>query len=378
MNQASARFLSLDIFRGLIIALMIIVNTPGSGAAPFAPLLHAKWFGFTLADLIFPSFLFAMGTSMSFSINKFAALSNSEVLSKIFKRSILLFITGFLMYWFPFFDYNSSGDLIISPISEIRIMGVLQRIALCYLFASLMIHFLSTKKVIYLSILLLLGYWILLLFGNPDDPYSLTGHIGHYIDEFLLGKDHLYKHTIDVVYDPEGILSTFPAIVNVIIGFFAGKFIQKKEKNYEPVAKLLMISAVLIVLAFCWNPFFPFCKKIWTSSFVLLTSGIDLTIIAIFFYVVEIRHWNKWNWTKFFTVFGMNSLFIYVLSELLKVILLRIPVSGGTNFFDWINNKIFQIITPGAIGSLLFAVCFMLVCWSVGWWLNRRKIYIKL
>lgn len=378
MKQTSARFSSLDVFRGMTIVFMILVNTPGSGAKPFSPLVHSSWFGFTLADLVFPSFLFAMGNSMCFSMKKFAELSNTAILLKIFKRTVLLFIIGYLMYWFPFFSYNNSGNLILSPISQTRIMGVLQRIALCYLIASLMIHYLSTPKVILLSILFLVGYWIFLLLGNPGDPYSLTGHAGHFIDEWLLGRDHLYKHTIDAAYDPEGLISTFPAIVNVIIGYFAGKLIRQKGIGYEAIAKLMIASTLLITIAFCWNLVFPFCKKIWTSSFTLLTSGIDLAIIAVIVYIVDVVHWHKWNWTKFFTIFGMNSLFIYVLSELLKVVLIRIPVAAGTNLFDWINRNIFQVVTPGATGSLLFALFFMLICWSVGWILDKRKIYIKL
>ncbi len=377
MIKSPSRFLSLDVFRGITVCFMIIVNTPGSGATPFSPLLHASWHGFTPTDLVFPSFLFAVGNAMSFSIKKNIDAANTAVLGRILKRTILIFLLGFLMYWFPFFAFNTEGNLSLTPISETRIMGVLQRIALCYFFAAIMIHYLSDKVIMIISALLLVGYWIiLLLFGDPADPFSMQGNAGQYLDKFFLGDSHLY-HGEGIAFDPEGLLSTMPAIVNVIIGYFTGKFIQQKDKGFETIAKLFLIGGLLILLALCWNTVFPVNKKLWTSSFVLLTTGLDLAIIAALLYIVEIEKWNKWNWTKFFTVFGKNPLFIYLLSELLLVPFYRIQITPDANLHSWINTFFFQVIAPGAIGSLLFAVCYMLFCWLIGWWLDKKRVYIK-
>ena len=377
MSKLSSRFLSLDVFRGITVCFMIIVNTAGSGATPFSPLLHASWHGFTPTDLVFPSFLFAVGNAMSFSFKKNIEGSNVVILARIFRRTALIFLLGFLMYWFPFFAFNREGHLILTPISETRILGVLQRIALCYFFAAIMINYLSGKVIAVISAILLVGYWIvLLLFGDPSDPFTLQGNAGQYLDKFIMGDYHLY-HGEGVAFDPEGLLSTLPAIVNVIIGYFAGKFIQQKGKGFETIAKLLLAGGLLILLAVSWDAVFPINKKLWTSSFVLLTAGLDLAIIAALLYVVETKKWNQWNWTKFFTVFGKNPLFVYLLSELLVVPLKRIYITPGTNLYSWMNLNFFQVIAPGAFGSLLFAVCYMLFCWVVGWWLDKKQIYIK-
>jgi predicted acyltransferase len=378
MDQSSNRFLSLDVFRGMTICFMIIVNTPGSGAAPFAPLEHATWFGFTPTDLVFPSFLFAVGNAMSFAMKKFAGQSNSSVVWKIVKRAALIFLFGYLMSWFPFVQHTASGWG-LSPLSHTRILGVLQRIALCYMFASLMIHFIkSTTTIVIISILLLFGYWFLLLiFGDHANPYGMLTNAGTYLDKFVLGDDHLY-HGEGVAFDPEGFLSTLPSIVNVICGYFAGRYIQEKGKRYETIAKLMMWGALFIFIALCWNMTFPISKKLWSSPFTLLTVGLDLIIISTLIYIIEIREWNKANWTAFFTTVGKNPLPVYLFSELFIVILWMIKITPTSDAVSWINNVFFQVIAPGAIGSLLFAIFYMLICWTFGKILDKNKIYLRL
>ena len=375
--QPSQRFLSLDVFRGMTICFMIIVNTPGSGAAPFAPLEHAAWHGFTPTDLVFPSFLFAVGNAMSFSLNRYRQEGTPAFMRKVLKRTALIFLLGYLMYWFPFFRLDDQGHIIGAPIAHTRIMGVLQRIALCYFFASLLIHFFSRQKVVIASVLLLIGYWVLLLaFGDPQQPYSLLGNAGLYLDQYLMGNNHLY-HGEGVAFDPEGWLSTLPAIVNVIAGCLAGRYIQEKGKYYETISKLLLTGCLFIFIALSWNMIFPINKKLWTSSFVLLTSGLDLLLIAALVYALEIQNWNRGGWTRFFLVFGRNPLFIYLLSEIVVTVFYMIPAHGGQSLYGWINKVFFQVLAPGAVGSLLFALVYMLFCWSIGWWLNRRRIYIR-
>ncbi|MES2454533.1 MAG: DUF5009 domain-containing protein [Bacteroidota bacterium] len=372
MNQPQ-RFLALDVFRGMTICFMIIVNTPGSGANPFAILQHAAWHGFTPTDLVFPSFLFAVGNAMSFAMKKFEGMNNGTVLLKIFKRTLLIFLIGYLMYWFPFFYMGEDGSLSLSPIANTRVMGVLQRIALCYGIASLLIYYLSTRMVAVISVLFLLGYWLILLFcGNPADPFSMTGNAGQFLDLFVLGDKHLY-HGEGIAFDPEGILGTIPAVVNVVIGYYAGRFIQQKGKGFETIAKLLLAGGLLILLSMCLNPIFPINKKLWSSTFVLHTCGIDLVITGVLIYLIEVR--KSISWTPFFTVLGKNPLFIYLVSEVL--VILTYTVFASWDIFGNLNRSIFQAIAPGPVGSLLFAISFMLVCWLVGYILDKRKIYIR-
>jgi predicted acyltransferase len=353
---------------------MIIVNTPGNYSTTFSPLLHANWHGFTPTDLVFPSFLFAVGNALSFVMLKWASQSNAYVVSKILKRTFLIFLLGYLMYWFPFFKLDDDLNIISFPISETRIMGVLQRIALCYGIAALLIHFLKIRTAAIVSGILLVGYWLVLLFlGEDGQEFTMTGNIGYKIDLWLLGESHLY-HGEGVAFDPEGLLGTLPAIGNVVIGFLVGKFLQEKGKTYEALTKLMVAGCAMLVIAYFWDLSFPINKKLWTSSFVLHTSGLDCLILAIIIYVIDFLH--KTKWTSFFEVVGRNPLFIYLLSEVLAIALYTIHVDKETSLFHWLYLTIFS--HAGAyVGSLLFAIVFMLICWSVGYWLDKKKIYVR-
>ncbi|HEY9007088.1 MAG TPA: heparan-alpha-glucosaminide N-acetyltransferase domain-containing protein [Ohtaekwangia sp.] len=365
------RFLALDVFRGMTVCFMIIVNSPGDWSIAYAPLLHARWHGFTPTDLVFPSFLFAVGNAMAFVMYKYESLGDNVFWRKTLKRFFIIFLLGFLMYWFPFYDFESGGW---KSIGETRILGVLQRIALCYLIGSIILHYCSQKVAIAISAVLLLGYWLLLyIYGDPNDPYSLAGYAGNSLDFLVLGEKHLY-HGEGVAFDPEGILSTLPAIVNVIFGYLAGDFIRKNGNSYETIAKLLMAGAVLIFLALTWNMVFPINKKIWTSSFVLLTVGLDLLILPILMFVIEIK--KKQKWTYFFVVFGRNPLSIYLLSELLLITLYLIPVKGAS-LERWIYKDFFGSFASPINASFLFAIFFMLTCWVVGYIMDKKKVYIR-
>ncbi|MCW3784879.1 acyltransferase family protein [Plebeiibacterium sediminum] len=376
ITKKTERFLSLDVFRGLTIALMIVVNTPGTGAKIYAYLIHAQWFGFTLADLVFPSFLFAVGNSLSFSMNKMKQAPAKEVWFKIIKRTVIIFLLGYLMYWFPFFKSAEGGGLMLKPIGETRIMGVLQRIALCYFFASVIFYYLSEKVALILSGIILLGYWaILYLFGEPGAVLEMATNAASKFDLSILGLGHIYKKD-SIPFDPEGILSTLPAIVNVVLGYVAGIFIQKKGKSFEGIAKLLMFGFALTSLALWWDLIFPISKKLWTSPFVLYTVGLDLSIMAVLIYFIELKKVKAG--IAFFDVFGKNPLFIYLFSELFYIVLRLIPVGNGLDAFEWVSEKIFQNIVPGAFGSLLTALAFMLLCWLLGYALHKKRIYIKI
>jgi predicted acyltransferase len=368
------RFPALDIFRGMTICFMIIVNTPG-GETSYAPLQHAHWNGFTPTDLVFPSFMFAVGNAMSFAFKKWAALTESQVFGRILKRTVIIFLLGFLMYWFPFVHYNEHHQLVANSFGDTRIMGVLQRIALGYFFASLMVRYLKQNTVLTLSLIFLLLYWLILLMGGDSgDPYNMLTNAGTRLDLWLFGPNHLY-HGEGVAFDPEGVLSTLPAIVNVTFGYLAGKWIQEKGNTYEGLAKLLLAGVFLIVLALCWDWYFPINKKLWTGSFVLLTVGIDCCLLAVIIYITEFLQRKKWGY--FFEVFGKNPLFIYLLSELGATLLWFFSVGEKHEpLYRWIYRNIYQ----GAgdyFGSFLFAISVMLVCWLVGYILNKKKIYVR-
>ena len=365
------RFIALDVFRGMTICLMIVVNT-GGGDPTFSFLEHAKWNGFTPTDLVLPSFMFAVGNAMSFVMNKWQGQGNAWVLKKIFKRTFIIFLLGFLMYWFPFFK-PTDGHWALAPFSETRVFGVLQRIALGYCAASLMVWFLKPRTAAIISVLILLLYWpVMMYFGDGPDPLDIHTNAVLKLDTWLIGTKHLYMGE-GFPFDPEGLLSTFPSIVNVVAGYLVGRYIQKKGNTYEGLTKLLMTGFILFVLARWWNLGFPINKKLWTSSFVLNTVGLDCMILACVIYLIDFK--NKTKSVYFFQVFGRNPLSIYLLSELLVIILFIIPV-GDQSLFRWINATIFAQL-PDYFASLAFAVCYMLLCWSVGYWLDKKKIYIR-
>jgi predicted acyltransferase len=370
------RFFSLDVFRGMTIFLMIIVNTPGKGAQLYPYLVHAKWLGFTPADLVFPTFLFAVGNAMSFSFQKIQPEGHAVFLTKIFKRAVIIFLIGYLLYWFPFFRQSEEGYWVIKPMSETRIMGVLQRIAICYLVSALIIYYFSQRTAWIISAGLLFIYWgILYLFGDSGKALTIEGNAIIKLDIFLLGENHVYKKDI-VPFDPEGILSTLPAIVNVMAGYFVGAFIQRKGKTYECLLYLLVIGGFTILAALGWHLLFPISKKLWTSSFVLFTVGIDMWVLSLLIYWFEIK--RRTLTANFFSVAGKNPLFIYLLSELLYIVLMLVILPSGQSLFEWISIEIFQRVIPGPLGALTTAIAFMLLCWLAAWWLDRKKIYIRI
>ncbi|MBS1681494.1 MAG: DUF5009 domain-containing protein [Bacteroidetes bacterium] len=366
MNE---RYLSVDVLRGLTVTLMIIVNTPGNWDTTFAPLLHANWHGFTPTDLVFPTFLFVVGNAMSFSLEKYAAQGTTPFMLKIFKRTALIFLLGFLMYWFPFV-HQENGNLVFNSISNTRIMGVLQRIALGYCIASLILFYWKDRGALWFSAIALLGYWLILYsFGD----YTLEGNAGLKLDKLILGDNHLY-HGEGIAFDPEGILSTLPSIVNVIAGYLTGKFIQKKGNSFETIGTLMVYGALLLLAALTWNMVFPINKKLWTSSFVLYTTGLDLLILPILIFIIDIKKVNKW--TYFFEVFGRNTLFVYILSET-AIIFLWIFTINGVSIVRWLYETIYSPLAGAYLGSLLFAITWTLICWLVGYALDKKKIYIK-
>ncbi|RYY32329.1 MAG: DUF1624 domain-containing protein [Sphingobacteriaceae bacterium] len=373
MSKPAERYLSLDVLRGLTVALMIVVNTPGDWSNIYAPFRHAAWHGFTLTDLVFPTFLFVVGNAISFSQKKFENVSEGVFLGKVFKRTLLIFLIGLFLNAFPFV-HHEDGKLVFEDLGKLRVWGVLQRIALCYCVASLLIRYISLKGALLFSAITLPAYWaILYYFGDSAAPYSLEGNVVTNVDLALLPAKNLYQG-FGIPFDPEGLLSTLPAISNVIAGYAAGKFIQKNGNNINTVIRLAAAGMVLIIAAQLWNIAFPINKPIWTSPYVFQTVGLGLIVLSVLMLIIEISGYKKW--TYFFTVFGKNTLFIYALSGMLIGLFYIIPV-GGTVLGSWIYENIMLKIFSGKNASLLFAVSYMLLLWLIGYVMDKKRIYIK-
>ncbi len=372
-DEKPQRYFSLDVLRGLTIALMVLVNTPGSWSSIYAPFKHAAWHGFTLTDLVFPTFLFVIGNAMSFSLSKYEEKGESAFWKKVLKRSFLIFAIGLFLSAFPFV-YRENGDIVLKDLSSIRIMGVLQRIALCYFFASVILHYLNLKKALWLSAVILLVYWdVMWYFGDQPDPYSLQGNAALKFDLLIFPEENLWKG-FGVPFDPEGLLSTFPAIVNIIAGYASGKFIQNNNSKLKAVLWLAGIGLLLLGLGMLWDIFFPINKGIWTSSFVIFSTGWDLLILGGLILIIEIAGFKKW--TYFFEAFGKNPLFIFIMSGLV-VMLMNVIWINGTALKPWIYQNAYLSWLTQYNASLAFALSYMLLMWLLGYWLDKNKIYIK-
>ncbi|MGW1454348.1 acyltransferase family protein [Salegentibacter agarivorans] len=367
------RYLALDVLRGLTVALMILVNTPGSWSHIYAPFKHAPWDGFTPTDWVFPSFLFVIGNAMSFSLRKYENISESVFFKKVFKRAALIFLIGLFLSAFPFV-FRQEGELVFKNLANMRIMGVLQRIALCYLFASLILHYLKLKKSIIFGSLILLGYWaVMWFFGDQPNPLSLEHNAALKFDRLIFNDANLYKG-YGLSFDPEGLLSTLPAIVNVIAGYVAGVFIQRSGNNISTVIKLSVYGVVLLIIAQIWDIWFPINKPIWSSSYVIYSTGWTLLVLSGLILIIEIFNFKKW--TTFFEAFGKNPLFVFVMSGLV-VMLMNIIYVNGQALKPWLYENLYLSWLNNYNASLLFAISYMLLMWLLGYLLHKKRIYIK-
>ena len=318
----SSRYYSLDVFRGATVCLMILVNNPGSWQHIYPPLEHAPWHGLTPTDLVFPFFLFAVGNALSFVMPRLRAAGDAIFWKKVIKRSVLIFLIGLFLQWWPFFTW-SNDHLIFrqwvdpsNPQNGVRILGVLQRIALCYFFGSVIVYYFKPKGGLYLGLILLLLYWILCYIGNPSDPFSIQGWFGTNVDKNILHVPHLYKGE-GLAFDPEGIMSTLSAIVEVIFGYVVGDFIQRKSKvpadlspgdennfgPYQMLSGLFVAGVGMLFVGYWWDKVFPINKKIWTSSYVLYTTGLAILVLSLCIFLIEFKE-AKGAWSRFFDVFG--------------------------------------------------------------------------
>ncbi|MCX6302211.1 MAG: DUF5009 domain-containing protein [Bacteroidia bacterium] len=369
MAKSSNRLVSLDIFRGMTIAFMIIVNTPGSWTYVYPPLRHAAWNGCTPTDLVFPFFLFIVGVSMWYSFKKYGHEINAGSLFRIFRRMVTIFAVGLFLAIFPYFNRDYS---------TLRIMGVLQRIAIAYGLGAIICLTVRRQYLWIVAAALLLLYWALLAFLGGYDPFSLEGNFVQKMDAAILGTNHMYKE-FGRPFDPEGLLSTLPAICTVIIGYFIGEMLGKETPSGKTVLKLLLLGASSIGLGLLWSMLFPINKPIWTSSYVLYTAGWAMAVLAAIYFLADVLRFQKWG--TFFTVFGMNALFSYFLAGIWTRLMLFIKIPVGdekVTLYNWFYSHVCVPVAGNMIGSLMFALIQVLLIWLIALILYKKKILIKL
>jgi predicted acyltransferase len=367
----SERIVSVDFLRGFTVASMILVNNPGSWEHVYAPLRHATWNGCTPTDLIFPFFLFVIGISIVYSMEGRSKASEDpqrKRILKILKRSSILFLLGLFLNVIPEFD-----------LATIRIPGVLQRIAIVFLVTALLFLKTSLRTQVVVAIGILILYWLVMtLIPLPGLGYANltpTANIGAWLDVTLL-KGHLWKYSL--VWDPEGILSTFPAIVSCMVGVLAGSWLKSNREQNEKLIYLFIAANVLLLLGLCWDLIFPINKNLWTSSFVLYTSGIALHALALSYWMIDVMQYRKY--LNPFVAFGANAIVAYMISEILTkaVSFVKIDYKGITlpfknALFLWLNEKWTH---PNFI-SFVLAFVWLIVIWLPIQWMYKQKIFIK-
>ena len=365
---AAGRLASLDVFRGITIAGMILVNNPGTWDAIYSPLSHAEWHGWTPTDLVFPFFLFIVGVSIALALSRRAEGGGSrrDLYVKIVRRAAIIFALGLFLMGFPGYD-----------LSTIRIPGVLQRIAVCYLVASVV--FLNTRWRAQASVAaaLLLSYWALMVlvpvpgFGAGD--LSMEGNLAAYVDRAVLGR-----HTWKPLYDPEGILSTIPAIATTLGGVLTGQWLRSRCTELEKVSGMFAVGAGCVVAGWAWGFWFPVNKALWTSAYVLLTAGLALQLLALCFWLVDVK--GRRRWATPFLVLGTNALIIYFLSELFSNVISTVTVAragGAADLKTLVYENLFASWAPPKSASVMFAACVVLLWLGVAAVLYRKRIFIK-
>jgi predicted acyltransferase len=369
MVKNSSRLVSLDIFRGLTVAFMIVVDAPGSRDYVYSPLQYSKWHGCTLTDLVFPFFLFIVGISTYYSFKKFGNEINGGSIFRIIRRMATIFAVGLFLNIFPYFERDYS---------TLRIMGVLQRIALAYGLGAIICLTVRREYLWIVIAVLLLLYWGLLAFFGGADPYNLESNFALKADVAIFGKNHLYKG-LGVPFDPEGLFSTITAVCTVVIGYFTGEMIGKDSANGKTVLKLALLGTSAIGLGYLWNILLPINKLLWTSSYVLYTAGIAMVVMAIIYMISDVLKFRKW--ATFFIVFGTNAFFAYILASILTKLLLLIQIPSENekiSLYGWFYEKVCVPIAGNFNGSLMFAMIKMLLIWVAALILYRKKILIRL
>lgn len=390
----NTRLLSLDVFRGATVALMILVNNPGSWAHLYPPLAHAGWHGVTPTDLVFPFFLFAVGNALALVMPGHRSAGSAVFLRRVAQRVLLIFALGLLLNAAPFVYWTADGALALKSFETLRTMGVLQRIALCFGGAALLVWWLPPRAVLTAAAALLVAYWwACLSFGDALDPYGLLGWFGTDLDRALLGVNHLYRGE-GLPFDPEGLASTPPAIAQVLLGWWVGhRLLQHGRVDAALLLRFFIVALGLAALAYAWQLAMPLNKKIWTSSYVLLSSALALACLAALMHHLETppapgAAGARPSWpVRLCAAFGKNPLLIFVLAGLVPRVLApwRWPDAfrpdgtvAYTSPLPWLYQNVFAGIgSDPRLGSLLFACANLALYAALALWLDHRRIYFR-
>ena len=354
------RSLALDVFRGLTVALMILLNNPGTWSHIYAPFEHASWHGLTPTDLVFPFFLFAVGNAQSLVFPRIWETNTREYFfKKVWKRTFFIFLIGLFLNFYPRFDFEN-----------LRYMGVLQRIALAYGISS-MFELFFPKKILSVALALIVAYWGMCILFGTQDVYSLEGFFGTAFDRLILTPQHLYKGE-GVPFDPEGLMSTIPAVAQVMLGYWVGRILVAFNPR-RTMKALLKRGVNLTIIGILISPLNPINKKIWTTSYVLVTTGLAILLLALLVYVLDKKKMGR-RAVYLFDAFGKNPLFIFVLSGLVPKTMSLFDPSPLKYFYESVCSK---MPGPPENGSLLYAIILVSLYGTLAIWLDKRKLYFK-
>lgn len=388
IQQQNSRLLSLDVMRGITIAGMIMVNNAGSWKYIYAPLRHAAWDRLTPTDLVFPFFMFIMGISTFISLRKYNFQAGRPAWLKILKRTGVIFLIGLGLNWlslsFSTYHRLAAEDIGIAErliksltnFENLRILGVMQRLALTYGITALAAIFVKHKYIPYIIVVTLTGYLLLLLFGNGFELSE--DNILSVFDKAVLGASHMYTDS-GVKLDPEGLLSTLPAVCHVMIGFYCGKMLFSTKDNYERINRFFIVGVILTFAGLLLSYGCPINKKIWSPAFVLVTCGFASSFLALLIWIIDIRGHRRWS--VFFESFGVNPLFIYVMAAVLSTLIEGTFITYRERMMSvksFIYNVILQPAFGDYSGSLVYALLFVVLNWCIGNILYKKKIYIKI
>jgi predicted acyltransferase len=376
-GAGAGRLISLDIFRGMTIAGMILVNNAGNWDAVYWPLDHAEWHGWTPTDLIFPFFLFIVGVSMvlSFATRQGRGATREALLRHTVQRSAIIFLIGFVL---------ALGGRSFN-LHTVRIYGVLPRIAVVYLIASVIVLYCGRRARVAIAAALLVGYWLLMT-RVPGFDLTIDGNLAGFVDRKLM-YNHLW---IAHRFDPEGVLSTLPAIVTTLLGVFTGEWLRWENPHTtsrnpgairagHPLAKvqgMVVAGAALMAAGALWGQWFPINKNMWTSSYVLFTGGFALALLALCYWAVEVRGWRTWG--EPFVWYGSNAITLYAGSSALAIFSIKYHVSPGVTAKTWVYGHLFAPLARPVNASLLFASAYVLTFLVLAWIMYRNKIFIKI
>ncbi len=380
---AGKRLISLDVFRGATIIGMILVNNPGTWSAVYPPFLHAEWHGWTPTDLIFPFFLFIVGVSITLAFTKYLERETPKnvLVRKTWARAATLFGLGLFMAAFPFITLVPEFGL-HPGLAKLRIMGVLQRIALCYLAAALLFLYTRAKTQHLIIAVILLGYWAaMMLIPVPEygagQIHLKAGNLGAYLDRLILGSDHLWVGA-NREWDPEGLFSTLPAICTTLLGISAGRILLGQADHVQRTARLFVFGFVLLTIGYAWHWVFPLNKALWTSSYTLFTAGIAACLLALCYWWIEVQ--DRRRWTRPFVIYGVNAITVFFFSGLVgkALFLIRVPGESGMEGIQSVLFKtVFAPLASPMNASLLYALVWITAWYGVLHIMDRKNIQVR-